>query len=224
MVQQHLAQRLMRCCFAISRHPALLRRASVSVGVVCLSLFAAIGSRAQDGSQDVAEAARQQRARKAARAEAAQAETHVYTNDDLQRSHILVDEDSARVAARKQNSAATQAAISHASAPVSETPRGLQDGDGPNVAEESLGAVARRYRQGKTAREAMRASGDPMAWHFKLEIPASSLAEFAPRSAAGVAPNGAPHVGSSVAARAANNATPHIANNVANGVVPRVMG
>src|SRR5271163_4449673 len=119
----------MSCYFAISRHPALLRRASASMGVVCLSLFAAIGARAQDGSQDVAEAARQQRARKAARAEAAQAETHVYTNDDLQRSHILLEEDSARVAAHKQNSVPTQVAAAPAVAPVSENAKALPAGD-----------------------------------------------------------------------------------------------
>jgi nucleoid-associated protein YgaU len=211
----------MSCYFAPSRRAALLRRASASLGVVCLSLFAALGARAQDAPQDVAEAARQQRARKAARAETARAETHVYTNEDLQRSQILVEEDGARVAARKQNSAGTQAAAAQTKWPAAENGSALPVlpvGDAANDADESLGAVAGRYRKEKIAREAMRASGDPAASHFKLEIPANSLAELAPR----VAPGVAPRVVVSVAPHAANNVLPQVAAHVPFPVVRNI--
>lgn len=157
------------------------------MGVVCLSLFAVIGARAQDGSQDLAEAARQQRARKAALAESARAETHVYTNDDLQRSHILLEEDSARVAAHKQNPAPEQAAAMQASTPVSQNAKALAVGDVPSGASESLGAVARRYRQEKMARAENQAGGIPNASRFKLEIAPNALAELAPSVAPRVA-------------------------------------
>jgi nucleoid-associated protein YgaU len=174
-----------------------------------------MGTRAQDGSQDVAEAARQERARKAARAQSAQEETHVYTNDDLRRSHILLEADSARVAARKLNSAPTRAVAAEASALVSENAKAIPAGDTAKGASESLDVVARRYRQEKIAREAMRASGDLAASHFRLEIPASSLAELAPRVAPGGTPNSAPYVGNSVAPRVAGHAPSHLPQNIA---------
>src|SRR6201982_1724096 len=57
----------------------------------------------QQSSQDVAEAARQERARKQ------QGTKHVYTNEDLRRGKILSPEDQSRVAANRKHHAAPAA-------------------------------------------------------------------------------------------------------------------
>ena len=78
--------------------------------VLCLcastSIFG-LPCRAQDAQQDsqqVAEAARQEKARKAAQQKK---ESHVYTNEDLKQSQILTQQDRSRVEARKNNPPAT---------------------------------------------------------------------------------------------------------------------
>lgn len=126
-------------------------------------------------AQDVAEAARQEQARKAApspdnQASNAQArpaasqpgvasgQRHVYTNDDLKRAHILTPRDRAAVEARKRNapapnpqpSPALDAANGSAASPdVAARARNTPAGDAP----QSLGEIARRYRAEKAARE-----------------------------------------------------------------------
>src|SRR5271155_1693046 len=144
--------------------------ARVGASMLGLSMFAAIGARAQDASQDVAEAARQQRARKAASAQSlSPTETHIYTNEDLQRSRILLEEDGARVAARKQNAPRPSAVPAETGA--------VAASDAPNAsAGESLGAVARRYRREKSEREAQQARVIPPASQFHLEVPTGALA------------------------------------------------
>ena len=52
-------------------------------------------------AQDVAEAARREKARKAAKGER---QSHVYTNEDLQKAEIVSREESAAVEERKKNS------------------------------------------------------------------------------------------------------------------------
>jgi nucleoid-associated protein YgaU len=109
--------------------------------LLCLSAstsFLALPSCAQDAPRDaaqVAEAARQEKARKAAQQEK---ESHVYTNEDLKQSQILTRQDRSRVEARKNNPAVTPAN------PVQPSVNAEK-----NSAPENLGEVARRYRRQK---------------------------------------------------------------------------
>jgi nucleoid-associated protein YgaU len=107
-----------------------------------------VPSRAQ--SHDVAEAARQERERKAK--EQAQAKPHhVYTEEDLKRPHILTSEDQLRAEARSKaapgaNPLPADASLDAASAPGSSA-ASADAGSTP----ESLGEIARRYRAEKLA-------------------------------------------------------------------------
>ena len=113
-------------------------------------------------------------ARKAAQA---QNSSHVYTNDDLQRSRILVDSDSASVETRKKDSTGPHSTPTVAS-------QSAATGDAGNVSgTESLGEVARRYRREKAARETDSASRIPMTSPFHMDVPQPALAEVSPRSA-----------------------------------------
>ena len=105
--------------------------------VLCSCLFfGASQCRAQD-SQDVAEAARQERARKDQQAKKQQ---HVYTDEDLRRAKILTPEDEAVVEAqRKQQPATTE---EQAQAPIDAN---------TGLAQLPLGDIARRYRNAKLA-------------------------------------------------------------------------
>ena len=127
-------------------------------GLVCTA-----GLRAQD-AQNVAEAARQEQARKA---EKAKAPHHVYTDEDLKRAQILTPEDQAKVVARK-----TQA---------TEKKEEQAKGSGESKpGEESLGEVARRYRKEKAEREAeeqaarAREQGDRS--QFLMKMPEATMA------------------------------------------------
>src|SRR3974377_2122086 len=68
--------------------------ASFSVCLLCPSRSSA---QDQQDTQDVAAAARQEKARKS------KPQSHVYTNDDLQKSQILTESDRARVAVRNKS-------------------------------------------------------------------------------------------------------------------------
>jgi nucleoid-associated protein YgaU len=175
--------------------------ARVGASMLGLSMFTAIGARAQDASQDVAEAARQQRARKAASAQSlSPTEGHIYTNEDLRRSRILLEEDLARVAARKQNALRPSAVPAETGA--------VAAGDAPNAsAGESLGAVARRYRREEREREAKQARVNPPASQFHLEVPTGALAEVVPGVALHVAPHAVPHVAPNIAPQGAPRGT-----------------
>jgi nucleoid-associated protein YgaU len=86
----------------------------------------------QSSSQDVAKAARQERARKQ------QSSKHVYTNEDLRRGKILTPEDQLRAEAKRKPAA----------------PQTTQENAEPldansNIPQEPLGDVARRYRNAK---------------------------------------------------------------------------
>jgi len=120
------------------------------VALVAFALLSGTLSAAALRAQDVAEAARQARERRAAEQKSGQ--YHVYTEEDLKRAKILTLEDDTPVASRKA------------------TPPGQEKkNDEPQVAEkkkegqqpadqkadaQTLGEVARRYRQEKAERQA----------------------------------------------------------------------
>jgi nucleoid-associated protein YgaU len=133
-------------------------------GLLCASLFIPPAPlRAQD-PQDVAEAARKERARKAAAAQQKK-ESHVYTNDDLTQSKILTDEDRARVDARKNDPANPVNAPAMPSFDAENSP-----------APDSLGEVARRYRREKAAREAEEAAKSLSPSLFQMDLTGPELA------------------------------------------------
>lgn len=105
----------------------------------CGLLLLSIGA-FRSPAQDVADAARQEKARKTAEP---QPSRHVYTDEDLKRSIILTPEDRARVEAHR---------IYNNPAPSQQNAE-RQPAD-PNELSESLGEIARRYREEKAAREA----------------------------------------------------------------------
>ena len=126
--------------------------------LVCSSfLLTPVAATAQD--TDVAEAARQEKARKAAQPQKQPA--HVYTNDDLQRSQILAPEDRASIEARKKNSAP----------PVINAPLPSNIPADDARATESLGEIARRVRQEKSARQAEQAGKLPAPPPYHLDPP-----------------------------------------------------
>lgn len=111
-------------------------------------------------AQGAAEAARQERARKAAEAKTPH---HVYTEEDLKRAQILTPEDQARVVARKNDAT-----------PKKEEQAKGAGGSAPG--EESLGEVARRYRREKAEREAARAAEQGASSHFPMRLPDATMA------------------------------------------------
>jgi LysM repeat protein len=128
--------------------------------LLCSCLFAgAAQCRArvpQDAAQDVAEAARQERARKEAKKT-----KHVYTEEDLRRAKILTPDDEARVEARRQQQA--QPAEEQAQAPI--------DADG-QLAQLPLGDIARRYRNAKLAAQT------PDPFHLPFDEPVFAAPVF----------------------------------------------
>ena len=136
------------------------RNALCSVALVCaLSLFLPVISRAQD---DVAEAARQEKARKEAQAKKSR---HVYTNEDLNKKEILDPEDRAEVEAKKKETAPVPS--------VAPAPPVDSENAQPT---ESLGEVARRYRAEKEARQAEEALRKQTPSQFSMDIAQPALA------------------------------------------------
>ena len=130
----------MQACSS-SREPSSRWR-RVALFVPLCVLFCSTYVRAQD---DVAEAARQERARKAAQ----QADSpHVYTEEDLKRDKILVPADQARVEARKKQKNVT---------PGQQNAESLPLPTDPNQQTESLADFARRYRKEQAAHAAAEA-------------------------------------------------------------------
>jgi nucleoid-associated protein YgaU len=153
------------------------RDAFCLVALVCvLILFLPAISRAQD---DVAEAARQEKARKEAQAKKSR---HVYTNEDLNKKEILDPEDRASVEAKKKDTA-----------PVpSVAPAAPVDSENAQPAE-SLGEVARRYRAEKEARQAEEALRKQTPSQFPMDIAQPALAHpIQPVEAGKKAPIAAP--------------------------------
>src|SRR5713226_7084463 len=116
----------------------LLRRHRLSVpGILMLSclLFAITNCNAQD----VAEAARQERARKENQQKPPK---HVYTEEDLRRARILTPEDSEKLQAKKKGQ----------TLPAAEKPPEAIDAQSA-PAQLPLGDIARQYRKQKQARQ-----------------------------------------------------------------------
>lgn len=138
--------------------------------MIVFSLLCGTLGVAQAPAQDVAEAARQERERKAQQKEA----HHVYTEEDLKQSKIATSQDEAL-------------AIAHKAAPPAPRKKETE----PQVAEqnpetESLGDVARRYRQEKAARQAEQAAQsarNKAQSNYPLEIPKATLAAPKPLAA-----------------------------------------
>ena len=112
--------------------------------------------------QDVAEAARQEKARKAAEQKSPR---HVYTEEDLQKQVILTTEDQARVEARKRQQPVT---------PGAENAKQLPNDGQPST--ESLGEIARRYRQQKAEHQDELATKKKFT-PFSYQVSGDSLAE-----------------------------------------------
>jgi nucleoid-associated protein YgaU len=130
-------------------------RGAILCGVLLAPLFT-IPSYAQD----VADAARQEQARKAADQKSSR---HVYTEEDLQRPVILTPEDQAHVEARKQ-----------ATTPTEQNAK-QEPNDGVPLSE-SLGEIARRYRQAMASHEAELATQKKIT-PFPYKIQNDPLAE-----------------------------------------------
>lgn len=151
-----------------ARGPSCVCRTIVFCGIVCVSLCAI-----EVCGQDVAEAARQEKARKAA---GQNSPRHVYTEQDLKRKTILTPQDQARVEARRRQ---------QGTAPAQQNAQ--QQPNDANPQSESLGEIARRYRQEKAAREAELAAKKKFT-PFPYKEPESSLAEPKPEVAPRIAP------------------------------------
>lgn len=140
--------------------------------IAVLALLGATLSAVPLCAQDVAEAARQERERKAALQNAPH---HVYTDEDLKRNKILTPEDASRVISRKENPPALE---KQETAPqLAEKQRETE----PQVSEQnqdmvSLGEVARRYRQEKAARQPEQAAKNESPSRYALPLPSTSLA------------------------------------------------
>ena len=121
---------------------------------VLVSSFAVLGAAqcyAQD--QDVAEAARQERARKQ---DQTRKNKHVYTNEDVKREHILAPEDRAQLEAKKN-----QPAPANAQKPQDATDASavLHDSDASSIpANTPLGDVARHLRKQKDSQKLQRSA------------------------------------------------------------------
>ena len=132
--------------------------------LICSCLFAGAAQCRARAPQDVAEAARQERARQ----DQPNKRKHVYTDEDLRRAKILTPDDAASIEAkRKQQTAPNQEQIDaplDANAELPQLP---------------LGDIARRYRDAKRAAQIP----DPFHLPFDEPIfatPAISVPELAP--------------------------------------------
>jgi nucleoid-associated protein YgaU len=140
--------------------PSLTFRMAVPLFALVCSLWNAAPLRAQD--QDVAEAGRQARERKAAQRQ--NGAHHVYTDEELKRNKILTQEDETRA--------------SSCTAPPSMPEKKNVE---PQVANEnrrapSLGEVARHYRQEKAARQADQTAKTGTPSRYPMDAPGHTLA------------------------------------------------
>lgn len=136
-----------------------------SILLVCWAFLGVTQARAQD----VAEAARQERARKEKESEAKHAK-RVYTEEDLAHARILTPEDRAQIEAKRKN----EIAPAEKNAPEQADAQALP----PDA---SLGEVARHYRKQKETRQAQQSA------QFHLPFGDAVLASpVAPLRAAGV--------------------------------------
>jgi LysM repeat protein len=132
--------------------------------LICSCLFAGAAQCRARAPQDVAEAARQERARK----DQPKKEKHVYTDEDLRRAKILTPDDAASIEAKRKqqlapNQEQTEAPLD-ANAELPQLP---------------LGDIARRYRNAKRAAQ----TPDPFHLPFDEPVfatPVISVPELAP--------------------------------------------
>jgi nucleoid-associated protein YgaU len=157
------------------RGASLLRS---GVALFCLLAPLSLRSNLSAQDQDAAEAARQQQAQKSQQPTTPH---HVYTNEDLKRTRILMPENKKLAEARRKELPAPT--------PAAKKPPAV---DATNPPPESLGEVARRYRKEKTAREAGAAAAKKVPAPFRIELPSNTFAEpkrpVAPLRAVPVAP------------------------------------
>ena len=118
--------------------------------VICSCLFFGAAQCRAQSSQDVAEAARQESARK----EQTKKQKHVYTDEDLRRAKILTPDDEASVEARRKQQPAPNA--EQTEAPLD------ANAELPQL---PLGDIARRYRDAK------RAAQMPDIFHLPIDEP-----------------------------------------------------
>jgi nucleoid-associated protein YgaU len=119
------------------------RARSLCLAAILVSCCAIFGT-AQCSAQDVAEAARQERAQKESKQKKSK---HVYTEQDLKRAQILTPEDRAQVGAKKNQTAP----------PSAEKPADAVDAQ--SVAPDApLGDVARRFRKQKESQKLERSA------------------------------------------------------------------
>ena len=129
----------------------------------CCATFCTSISRAQeDSNQSVADAARQERARKQ---ESRKHTKHVYTEEDLKRQRILTPEDQAVVEARKNECAQKN---NCAAAPSQHDQDALDANTKPQQL--SLGEIARQYRKQKELQALKPKQSAP--FHLPLSTPA----------------------------------------------------
>ena len=140
----------------------LARPVVYAMGVVLLVAVGVAPLRAQD----LAEAARQARERKAAQQNNPH---HVYNDDDLKRSKILTPEDTSRAVASRQ--APSSSAKPEIQAATKQPEENQQQPEPP-----SLGEVARRYRLEKQARQAEQAMKVVPPSRYPLDLPKASFA------------------------------------------------
>lgn len=133
--------------------------------VWCLCPACSVAQDQQD-NQDVAAAAREEKARKAADAKS---QSHVYTNDDLHKPQILSEQDRARVEARKKSAPPPQT--------LEPAPSLDANGDSPV---EPLGEVARRYHREKAEEAAEQASRPKPPTPFPMDLSQPAFATPAP--------------------------------------------
>ena len=137
-------------------------RSRIHIFCVCAVLCASsLCSARSANAQDLAEAARQEKARKAAQP---QKQSHVYTNEDLKRLQILTPEDRAPIEAHKKNSSPPPVKdVSPANVPAQNAQEAATSG--------SLGEIARRLRAEKAARQAEQARKLLQPAPFQLDLP-----------------------------------------------------
>src|SRR5216684_8772757 len=108
--------------------------------IACCAVFGVT----QCSAQDVAEAARQERAQKESKQKKSK---HVYTEQDLKRAQILTQEDRAHVEANKNQPAPPSSEKSQEAIDAQSLP-----------ADHSLGDVARRFRKQKQSQKLQRSA------------------------------------------------------------------
>jgi len=138
-----------------------VRFASPAILFLCCATFGATVCRAQDQQDEsVAEAARQERARKQ---ELQKRAKHVYTEEDLKHPSILTPEDRAQIEAKRH-----ECAEKNNCSPVQNPPASL-DANSP-TAGSSLGDVARQLRKQKELQALKPKQSEP--FHLPFSAPA----------------------------------------------------